>query len=163
MKFHALLFESLDGLDICLVNQAGNGHATRFIHFATDSMAHILIDFFTAILLNKNCHLGMGKIAVQQAALNLLAGVLNRQTRHGDRTDQRELYAAIAASLAGIGLYGILSYFVGERSKEIGIRMALGARRTQIVGLVARKGLPIITTGLLFGVISAITSIFGDK
>jgi ABC-type antimicrobial peptide transport system permease subunit len=69
------------------------------------------------------------------------------------------IYALIAAFLAGIGLYGVLSYFVGERTREIGIRMALGASRSQIIELVVLKGLPIVSLGLLIGVAGAVVAV----
>ena len=61
-------------------------------------------------------------------------------------------FAGIALLLALIGLYGVLSFVVGQRSREIGIRIALGATRRQILGDVMRRGLSLVVPGIIFGV-----------
>jgi len=60
-------------------------------------------------------------------------------------------FAGIALALALGGLYAVLSYVVGRRRQEIGIRMALGARRGQVVGLVVRQGIRLVAVGVLIG------------
>lgn len=61
------------------------------------------------------------------------------------------LFGAIAALLASIGLYGALDYSVKSRRREIGVRMALGANASSIVGLVSREMLPVIASGFALG------------
>src|SRR5262249_13923265 len=63
---------------------------------------------------------------------------------------------AIALVLTLIGTYGVLSYVVAQRSREIGIRMALGARVASVVGLVVRQSLRYAMIGLIGGIIAAL-------
>jgi ABC-type antimicrobial peptide transport system permease subunit len=58
--------------------------------------------------------------------------------------------------LSAIGLYGILSYFVGQKSREIGIRIALGAQAANIIRLVAAQGLWPVTVGLTIGILAGL-------
>jgi len=61
------------------------------------------------------------------------------------------VFGAVALFLAAIGLYGVLAYQVTQRSREIGIRMALGGRAAAIVRLVLGEGLVMVATGGLLG------------
>ncbi|OIR03741.1 macrolide export ATP-binding/permease protein MacB [mine drainage metagenome] len=63
-------------------------------------------------------------------------------------------FAGVALLLALIGLYGVLSFVVGQRSREIGIRIALGATRRQILGDVMRRGLSLVIPGIFLGIAS---------
>jgi putative ABC transport system permease protein len=65
-------------------------------------------------------------------------------------------FGAIAAFIAVIGLYGVLSYVVGQRTKELGIRMALGAQRGGVLALVVREGLVLVGAGLAIGLFGAL-------
>ncbi len=64
-------------------------------------------------------------------------------------------FTIIAVVLAAIGLYGVMAYSVAQRTREIGIRMALGATRRTIAGGVVRNGLLLATFGLAFGLVGA--------
>jgi putative ABC transport system permease protein len=65
-------------------------------------------------------------------------------------------FGAIAGFIAVIGIYGALAYLVSQRTKEIGIRMALGARRANVLRLVLRRGLVIVAIGVTSGLLGAL-------
>lgn len=66
------------------------------------------------------------------------------------------VFGFLALGLASIGLYGILAYAVGERKREIGLRMALGAGRWTVLRLIVREGMSLVGTGVVIGFISAL-------
>ena len=66
------------------------------------------------------------------------------------------LFAFTALLLAGLGIYGVISYIVSERTHEIGIRLALGAQRTSILQMVLRQGLALAVAGAAVGFVFAL-------
>ena len=65
-------------------------------------------------------------------------------------------FAVMALVLAATGLYGVLSFLVGRRSHEIGVRLALGARQGAVLGLVMKQSMSLVAAGLILGVVGAV-------
>jgi predicted permease len=66
------------------------------------------------------------------------------------------LFALTALLLAGLGIYGTISYLVSERTHEIGIRLALGAKRSEIMRMILRQGLALAVAGAALGLVGAL-------
>jgi putative ABC transport system permease protein len=61
------------------------------------------------------------------------------------------LFAAIALGLAAVGVYGIMAYSISRRRREMGIRLALGASKSAVLGLIFREGMTLVAGGILIG------------
>lgn len=86
-----------------------------------------------------------------------LTAVLGRETARETFTSLLvSLFAALAVSLAALGIYGILSYDVSRSRHEIAVRMALGAGAPQVRGIVVRRGLVLTALGVAAGVLGAL-------
>lgn len=68
------------------------------------------------------------------------------------------VFATLAILVAAIGIYGVISYTVTESTKELGIRMALGALRSDVMGMVLRRGLGLVAIGIAAGTLAALVA-----
>jgi putative ABC transport system permease protein len=66
------------------------------------------------------------------------------------------VFGLVALSLAAVGIYGLLAYLVSQRSQEISVRLALGASRGDVFGLIVGKGLALAVAGVLAGIVAAL-------
>ena len=65
------------------------------------------------------------------------------------------IFATVAMTLAAIGIYGVIAYSVVQRTREIGIRMALGAQRRDVLGMVLRQSLTVVMIGIAIGLVAS--------
>jgi predicted permease len=108
--------------------------------------------------------------AMRQAIEETAAGWIVRNARTMEDQRGRELggqrlaggaigaFAVLAVLLAAIGLYGVVAFAVAQRTREVGIRVALGAHPGEIVGLFLRQALPIVLTGAALGTAAALAA-----
>ncbi|HYL91835.1 MAG TPA: ABC transporter permease [Alphaproteobacteria bacterium] len=107
--------------------------------------------------------------AIRKAILEVNEDIANRSTPVAELVDASttqdrliarlcSIFGIIALALAATGLYGVLSYGVARRTNEIGIRMALGAGQSRVVGMILRETGLMVSIGIVAGIIAAVAS-----
>jgi predicted permease len=115
------------------------------MHFALRTTSHpaALADQVRQIVLELDSNLPVTQVGTQSARAEATLGQERLYAR------LLSFFGVLALVLAAIGLFGVLAYSVSQRTKEIGIRMAFGARATQVIGLVIWQGMKLVLLGLV--------------
>ena len=87
--------------------------------------------------------------------LTLEAVIEDSTTRENFNMLMLSVFAAVALLLAAVGIYGLMSYAVEQRTQEIGIRMALGAGRAEMMKMILGQGLRLVAAGVVIGLAAA--------
>jgi ABC-type antimicrobial peptide transport system permease subunit len=92
-------------------------------------------------------------VTAVQTMDDVLSGSVSRQRLN---TALMTIFGAAALFLAAIGIYGLVAFSVQQRTREIGIRMALGAQSERVRAMVLRQGLSLVATGIVIGLAAAL-------
>ncbi|MCI0356738.1 MAG: ABC transporter permease, partial [Acidobacteria bacterium] len=116
----------------------------------SEGLTPALFDSIRRVVQSRN---GENVISRPQTMNEAIAGSL--ATRRFSMT-LLNAFAVVALLLASVGLYGVISYLVGQRTHELGIRLALGAQRTDVLWLVLRHGMKMALGGVALGLLAAL-------
>jgi predicted permease len=134
--YRALLQEKLDGPGIHFAVQAASGSPVPLTRSIVDAIMRVDPDLSLSV---RPYSRDIRAVTVQERVVAMLSG----------------FFGGLALLLAGLGLYGVMSYAVSRRRTEIGIRMALGANPAGAVGLVLRRVALLVGTGIAIGTVAA--------
>ena len=136
--------------------------ATMYVPFAQSRLGSAVFELRTAAA--PSGVMGAVREAVRQIDPNLRVTDVSTQIEQVERRFAQEklfaqaytLFGGLALLLASIGLFGLMSYNVSHRTNEIGIRMALGAQRGDVLGLVMRESMILVGIGIAVGLATAL-------
>jgi predicted permease len=138
--------------------------ATMYAPYAQSRLGSAVFELRTAAA--PSSVMGAVREAVRQIDPNLPVTDVSTQLEQVERRFAQEklfaqaytLFGGLALLLASIGLFGLMSYNVSRRTNEIGIRMALGAQRSHVLGLVMRESMILVVIGIVVGLIAAVSA-----
>ncbi len=122
---------------------------TMSVVVRTTSDPHSFTNSLRAVVAELDANVPVAKIATMRS---VMSDSIAQQRRTALLVGA---FATVALLLATLGLYGVLAHFVNQRSHEIGVRIALGAESSNVLGLVLRRGLALVAAGLLLGIAGA--------
>lgn len=143
-------YDTLRGDIAPTMYQASAGNASFSVRTAGDPMA--LVPAIRDLINRKDSNLAMFRVATQNQVIDQQVFVEGLVTRLSG------FFSILALLLACAGIYGLLSYEVTRRTREIGIRMAVGARRTDVVAMVLRQGLAVALVGAMIGAAASLAA-----
>lgn len=129
-------------------NQNANTTTNLIIRTETDPLA--MASTVREVVLSIDSEQPIARIAIMEDLI--AASIGNRRTT----MLLLVIFAVIAVILASLGIYGVMSQMVGERTREIGVRMACGASRSGLIGMVVKHGLVLAATGSAVGLVSTL-------
>jgi putative ABC transport system permease protein len=132
--------------------QASEGELNMFLTVRSDGDPMLVVPGIREHIRQIDPNQPLG--AMQTMAARVATSVSQQRTQ----VTVLAVFAAMAVFLASIGIYGVMSYWVNERRKEIGIRIALGAARQQVMRLVLRQAAAVLAIGLAAGTAGALVT-----
>jgi putative ABC transport system permease protein len=147
--------EKQDGLDAAAQPQAYSSIRQRMQNPLTFVIRSTLDDGSVVALARREVQTVDRDLALTAVA-PMRAVVEESMGNHRFRTVLLGAFATVALLLAALGIYGVLAYFVSQRARELGIRLALGAKPAALFGMVVRQGMRPVLIGAVIGLASAI-------
>ena len=137
-----------------------------FSQFSNDDMRSVAAGFFVVVRGSGSAQLtldSMRRVVQSQDPQNVIYSAVTMNEIIGKTLAARQFSMILLASFAGmalllssIGLYGVISYLVGQRTHELGVRMALGAQRRDVLLLVVNNGMRMALIGVALGLVAAL-------